>query len=371
MPFSTHDWTENINLTNPFKESWADVKTPGGHQGFEGQNETRRTYVVGTIEVQRTGPSGFNPSLPLFSEFVAEANGLPVFDLAGPPPGTQLRRQVVMLQCNDAQDGIVWQRYFYGRSGNPLEVENFEKPNNARAVSVWAAERVSADELTGDPNTRIAICGETWDERLVESQAPLGWSDAGTSPSGFLAVYNGNGDLLWTHHFFAGSNPLSSCAITDLSIRVDELGDEIVTYCGIMTHGDPGTGTELSPVRPFASPGAGLSGGATTQGGGWDGFVGRLRRSGGVTTREFHSIVSGSGQDGLFGLAEITESRFAVVGSTSLETPGTSEFPITFTPLVAPYAVGVALVFDAAQVPGGNLVLDAGIALGADAVPEP
>ena len=373
MPFSTHDWTQNV-LDNPFKEAWADVKTPGGHQGFEGQRDTRRTYVVGTIEVQRTGPTAGNPAPAYFSNHVATSSVLPTFDVSTPaiPPRY---RQVAMLQVNDAQDGIVWQRYFYGLTGL-AEDPVLDRPTNARAVSVWAAERVGENEADDDPNTRIAICGETWDERLLLSQAPSGWPPAAfatAGPTGFIAVYNGNGVLLWTHHFFAGTDGTRSCAITDLAIRVDGNGDEIVTYCGIMTHGDPGLGSELSPLRPFAML-PGLAGGATVRAPGWDGFVGRLRRSNGVTTREFHSIVSGNGQDGLFGLAEITPDRFVVVGSANEPSanPTAGSYPIWIGTPVAPYTLGVALVFDAQLVAGGgNLVADSAAALGGDAATLP
>lgn len=370
MPFSTHDWTENINLTNPFVETWADVKTPGGVPRLDliGGGlipDQRRTYCVGTIEVETTGVGAE------FSDFPADPDIIPPFNVF--VPLQQNRRQIAILQCNQTErgtdgaganypNGIEWQRYFYGLTFDPqTEQPDFTRSTNARAISVWEA---------ADPeDARVAICGETYDQIVPESQAPAGWAAAnGNATSGYIAVYNGDGDLLWTHHFFAGNDPGTSCAVTDLSIRVDGEGRDIVTYCGIFTHGDPGLGTELSPELPFDAPAVGLTAGDTVQAGGeWDGFVGRLVRENGVTDRVFHSIVGGEGQDGLFGLAEIDVNRFAVVGSTEAEA-NEEGFPIAVSGapiLVAPYRIGAVLVFDATATPGGDLVLDQGAGLGA------
>lgn len=381
LNFSTHDWTENIDLLNPFVETWADVKTPGGNPRFLPAGgglvpDERRTYVVGTIEVEKTLLGSE------FSEFPAVPDGLIPFSVI--IPGQQNRRQVVMLQSNHTDfgtdafnqpypNGIAWQRYFYGETGSPLDPD-LTRATNARAVSVWEAPPNAEGER---PDTRVAICGETYDERLVlcPFEQESGWAAANAGhPSGFIAVYDGDGTLLWTYHFFAGTDPTANCAVTDISIRVDGEGVEWVTYCGIFSHGDPGPGTQLSPLLPFDSPVLpGLSAGDTTYAAGqWDGFVGRLKRVGGSTTRVFHSIVGGPGQDGLFGLAEIDEDRFAVVGGTQAGV-GEEGFPISLSGtsiLVAPYYVGAVLIFDASATPSGDLVLDSSSALGAQTTTE-
>jgi len=369
MPFSTHDWT--VHPTIPFAETWADVKTPGGTPRLDliGGGliaDERRTYCVGTIQVERTDTGSE------FSDRPADPDIIPTFNVF--QTGQQNLRQVVIVQCNRTErgtdgsgandpNGIVWQRYFYGVTSSQ---QIPTRATNARAIAVW--------EATDDEDARVAICGETYDEVVPESQSSTGWTAAnGTGASGYIAVYDGGGNLLWTHHFFAGNDGDQECAITDLSIRVDSGGREIVTYCGIFNHGNPGTGTELSPLLPFASPGTGASSGATTQAADqWDGFVGRLVRDNGTTTRIFHSIVGGPGQDGLFGLAEIDENRFAVVGGTQVDGAASSNlFPIASSGnpvLTGPYRIGAALVFDATgtefKQPPDNLTLDGVAGLG-------
>lgn len=362
--FVTQDYTAST-LEGPFREAWVDTKTPGGMPMFLPSGggvvaDTRRTYVVGTIEVQTTVTGAE------FSGEDASPSSGTGFSLTG-----QNRRQVVVLQCNlthfgtvggtPAPNQILWQRYFYGESGTTQNPDT-TRATNARAISVWMAE---------DPaDVRIAICGETYDARIPLSQSPtVGWTAASAShPSGYIAVYDGDGFLLWTRHFFAGSESDVDCAVTDVSIRVDDEGIEYVTYCGISSHGNPGSGTLLTPEKEFASPGTGLTSGSTTQSPGqWDGFVGRLVRTGSTITQPFHSMVSSGGQDGLFGLAEITEDRFAVVGATRAADGSEDDFPIAdggFQVLGPPYYVGVALVFDASAVPGGNLVLATSQGLG-------
>lgn len=130
IPYSTHDWTVwPGGELGPYAEAWADVKTPGDG----------RQYTVGTIEVRHTGTGAS------FSGSGAEpVSGAPAFTLVSPAA----RRQVVMLQCTDASQTIVWQRYFYG-----LTFGDTTRASNARAVAVWP---------TDDPSTtRIAIAGET------------------------------------------------------------------------------------------------------------------------------------------------------------------------------------------------------------------
>jgi len=314
-PFSTHDWT--VSTTGEggiFNEAWADVKAPG--DGMQ--------YAVGTIEVNDTA------NTPMFSGSpVSIAGGAASFTLAAAN-----RRQVVILQATDTNQAIMWQSYFYGLTTGILD-----RATNARGISVWAA---------ADPeDARVAICGETYDAELPLSQDSFGAATV-NAPTGFFAVFDGNGTLLWSRHMF-GVDPTQSCAITDLSIRVDAEGNDVVTYCGISSHGVPAAATPLSPVDPF--PATVGNGGATNQGiGQWDGIVGRVSRSAaGVQTPTFHSIVGGPEQDGLFGIAEIEADRFIVVGGTrwagATPPPAGFEFPLLGL-LPGPFDIGVAVVFD-------------------------
>lgn len=342
--FSTHDWTMSIGGPEPtvFDETWADVKMPGGFPNtaagfpvpFAPTIDNRNTYAVGTIEVNFTAGG-------MFSNNAANTGGgAPLFF----PLGVGVTRQVAMLQFNDAANLNFTQRYFYGTTPGTLL-----RAANARGVSVWRTAAPGTD--------RIAICGETYDQMLPGSQAPAGWAASNvTRCSGFIAVFDGNGNLLWTHHFFDPGNPgTESCAITDVSIRVDALGNDVVTYCGISSHGQP-AGGELAPLLPFPPAGA-CNGGATAlPAGQWDGFVGRVVANGpGTSVRVFHSNVGGPGQDGLFGIAEIDANRFAVVGSAQAGA-GAGGFPFsTQCGLVGPYVLGALLAFDATPGPGGNL----------------
>jgi hypothetical protein len=323
------------------REQWADVKTPWGPEG------SRRTYTVGTIEVRQANLGSS------FSGAPAEQSGnLPGVNI----PGTTNRRQVVMLQCVKDDQAIVWQRYFYG--AHPLPAST--RAANARAVAVWPA-LAAAD-------TRVAICGEVFDEELPLAKYQGGPTAMPSQPSGFIAVYDGSGELLWTHHLFVPNSP-HRAAVTDLSIRREVVApgitNDVVTYCGITTHGTPSTGT-LAPVRAFGNATSGESDGATDVGAGqWDGFVGRvecdgLAVNGAVPVVRFHSTLGATGQNGLFGLAELSMDRFVVVGSTSLggavRHPGTSSSNVT-----GQVTAGVVAVFDAAptrQNPAQNLQLE-------------
>ncbi|HZN39812.1 MAG TPA: hypothetical protein VFD82_13465 [Planctomycetota bacterium] len=355
LRYSTHDWTRPIlsPTTQDYREAFADVKSPGDG----------RTYAVGTIEVKHTGLNISMPIQAFFSDSACDpSSGLLPFDTIFAP------RQVVVLQVTDSTNlfppspthPIVWQRYFYGTNAPALPPFN---PSNARGISVWPG----SDAF----DTRIAICGETYDQILPGSQAPTpGWAtNTGNHAGGFIAVYRGNGDLLWSHHFFTDRGTLPEyndghCAITDVSIRV-EAGNDIVTYCGISSFGNPsGPIDSLTPLRAFAAPTPtgtclppySLTGGATDNGAGqWDGIVGRLSRphdGSGTTTPVFHSIVGGSEQDGLFGIAEIDENVFVGVGSSgtppSPTTLGPNTFPWTTPVCPAPgTAQGVVMVFNA------------------------
>lgn len=307
--YGTHDSTAGVvvggEALEDYRETWADVKTPGDG----------RQYTVGTVEVRTTDVGAqFSGADATWLDDPADALFPGPIDFA---PGQV--RQVVIVQCTNAapqaaapasfQD-IEWQRYFYGRSGDaPNFITN--RACNARAISVWP----TGDELT----TRIAICGETYDARLPGSAETFPAATA-AAPTGFIAVLDGRGELLWTHHLF-GSDATQSCAVTDISIRVEGEGSsarDVVTYCGISTHGDPGLGTNLSLELASA-----VSGGPGPVGQ-WDGFVGRVSRDpiNGKDV-EFHAFLGTAEPTPLFGLAEVDVDltaqppfdRFVVVGS--------------------------------------------------------
>lgn len=341
---STHDFTNplpGVSANTGLAEVWVDSKSPG--DGF--------TYSVGTIEVERTilgevertilgaGQTGS----VLFS-------GWPISPVQQPPGAADPllgfsvvsggpKKQVVVVQCVDRTQAIVWQRFFYGFAEDAAT-----RQINARAISVWP----SADRS----QTRIAICGESTHDYLPADQLGQGGGIASQSYKGFIAVMNnaadpGSGDgapeLLWCHQIFSqGANGAlnGDTAVTDVSIRV-ESGKDVVTYCGITTCGAGNSGQDTAstnPKLPFARPAGSCSpqpsGGDDNNGAGnWDGFVGRLERASGATNLAFHSIVGGGLTDGLFGIAEIDSDRFCVVGTTGYQ-PGsalTAFFGFPFT----------------------------------------
>jgi hypothetical protein len=324
LPYSTHD---SVSIASPVLDTWADVKSPGDG----------RIYSVGTTVIRKPGG--------VVSQFSEKDTPL---EETGPLSFTE--KQVVILQVADPDnpqhpDGVAWQSYFGGRE-HVLQTQ-LQQPSYGRAISVWPAQDASG--APDDLNTRIAICGETYDPRLPRPAAPdrTNWSTA-ASPAGFIAVYDGAGRLLWSYHFF-GENQFASTTITDVSIRVDPVTQrDIVTYCGMSTNGvyvATGGATPWStipPVRPFQQAPPFSQGDThhaiapTVAVGTWDGLVGRLSAPHdvplGVVPRidptpgsppvtpfvsmEFHSIVGGGGNDGLFGLTEINAGVFAVVGAT-------------------------------------------------------
>jgi hypothetical protein len=384
IPYATHDWLRTGSGCQ-FNEGWADVKTPGDG----------RTYSVGTIRVDRAGPAVPRP-------FSGADVGMP------PPPSLQAfqlpgsscaAKQVVVLQCvgngpatgTNADQQILWQRYWYGDS-NIQEISR--KATNARAISVWPG--MGRDGRPDERETRIAICGETYDSTLPQNQfdGTMGWTKIDGNPSltsypnglasGYVAVYNGLGELLWSHQFFFQDPGVfldeGACAITDVSIRVEETREglqDVVTYCGISAFGVRSlTASEsLAPVLPFPNPAASTAwataNGRTDNGRGqWDGIVGRISndhtsRRGSTVRRNFHSVVGGVDQDGLWGISELSPDRFVVVGSTA-DANGTlaagPRYPFQAAGLGAPlpnYCVGTVTVFDASATrTGGVLQID-------------
>jgi hypothetical protein len=338
--FSTHDYTlptfgtggEPIPGVNDFREFWADVKTPGDGSA----------YSVGTIEVRTT----FNT---FFSGAPADpSSGLTPFTVGGGAPA----RQVVMLQqAAVASTGLGFQKFYHGT--NPGGVL---RATHGRGIAVWPS--------TNAEDTRIVICGESQDETLPLSNAAAWPGAGGTGTAGFIAMFNGAGTLLWSHHFF-GTAANQHCAITDVSVRVEyDINDpriplvDHVTFCGISTYGMPASNGTLTAVSPFSLPTTACTNsamGSTDNGPGqWDGIIGRLSRAhsgAGSTTVQMLSSVGGTAQDGLFGIAEIDAELFAVVGSTGAQSapPMGADFPFTFgncaSAATAPYCAGAALVF--------------------------
>jgi hypothetical protein len=419
--FATHDATTTaLNTPQGLPEAWVDVKATGSSVPGQGW-----TFSVGTVGVTTTQVV----DSPKFSGEDIEPSPLnfPRFRVATPTQ-VSAAKQVVVLQArgplsgggDNGDQGIKWQRYLYGDTGifdGPVS----RTATNARAVSVWPVVTSNGD--LDEAETRIAICGETYEGRLPKNQwdGQFGWDKFRGAqpvllygghglPSGYIAVYTGGGELLWTYQFFYPDDSNTSdiqggCAITDVSIRVENVEGvlrDVVTYCGVSSFGvhSGSTVDALDPLLPFAwtraSPSGtfGASGSANNSDFGsipkvrqWDGIVGRLYNAhgpaaavlGSNTQKEFHSVVGGREQDGLWGLAELDLNRFVVVGSTGKSAltaagVGALVFPFsadaTMTPsspvvsawdLLAEYCLGAVMVFDAAQTRAttpGNLVLE-------------
>jgi hypothetical protein len=372
--YGTHDWTPNQQNFR-FREGFVDSKAPGDG----------RVYTVGTVTIEATGDAA-NPAV--FS-------GAPVFPaesaLTAPPPAmastfalTTTRQYGIFQVVDAASNATLLQRFYYGAPGGGLVPL---RATVMRGISVWPGATEAA--------TRVAVCGESFDSILPASQlGVVGWpllpaALNNTRSGGFIAVLDGSLRLLWSHHFvfdrpFSTVSPGDSSAVTDVSIRVDPVtGAEIVTYCGISSFGnaaapvgfpaDPLTPTAFFPVFTPACGAPFVAGGNVDNGPGqWDGFVGRLQRlpAAASATTVFHAIVGGAQQDGLFGLAELSASSFAVVGtvggpsSTVLTT-----FPFTgaAAPCSTPAPVGAVLVFDALPGPALSLLVGEMIGSGAQA----
>jgi hypothetical protein len=337
LAFATHDWQRLTATGFNASGAWSDVKTPGDG----------RTYAVGSTWTDRTdhlgGPVTFS--------------GVGFQGSMSPTQGPLLTASgqgaiVAILQATSADGAILWQRFFHGDGG--ATSPDTTTTTRGRSVSVFPGATPQA--------TRVAICGETFDRRLPLSAAESGLSQTLSqgATSGFVAVYNGEDDLLWTHLLF-GSDSQASTTLTDLSIRVDTSGSvprDIVTYCGISTNGqyEPPTGsvpTPLTPVREFTTlptPSALPCGGDLYALGNEnnhpldslsvpqdnpDGIVGRVVYTPSVGTApaslvtQFHTLVGGDDHDSLWGLVERDADRFAVVGVTKLRAQGGTVFPLS------------------------------------------
>jgi hypothetical protein len=169
LRYSTHDWQQQQLTSSP--AAWSDVKTTGD----------RWKYAVGTTWANHTDHTNPNWTVQFSGDSLNTQGPIAVND------GAQVLAAI--LQVTDAQGGIVWQRYFHGDGGAiaPATVLS----THARGISVFPG----STEL----ETRIAICGETFDQRLPVNAAESGLNSNGPAglsagiTAGFLAVYNGAG----------------------------------------------------------------------------------------------------------------------------------------------------------------------------------
>lgn len=318
---STYDWPNGVSLCS--NDRWMDVKAPGDG----------RTYCIGTTIVPDTTPS----SAPHFSN-------APVDGPTMVAPVTS-SRQVAILQVSDA-NGIIWQKYFYGattgQTGGGLSTFG-------RAVAVFPGATPS--------ETRIAICGETFDEYLPNSVTLPNTHFGNLFATGYVAVYDGVGNLKWARQFY-GQDVSGDTVITDVSIHVSN-GDDVVTYCGASTNGAlvnsgitlqstmaPTNCSFLGNVPPACNDVPAphdihnaAQGVPTAQ---WDGIVGRVQKPHNFSQTTlatsnapltFHGIVGGVHQEGLFGISEQSPTEFVVVGSTQKTNSSSNS---VFVPLTNP-----------------------------------
>jgi hypothetical protein len=365
--FATHDFANRGSL-GAAEDQWADVKTPGN--GW--------VYSVGTTYAPTTDST------------VASFSGQAV---AGPPdifesPLRSSSSQVVILQAkNLLNPSLSWQRYFYGAT---YYQTNNGLSNYARAVAVYASGTTMAD-------WRIVICGDTYDGLLPLSGQFSTAPGTGTTefllgpmgtPQGFIATYNGAGDLLWSRHLVSPDQLLSVggevCA-TDVAVHVEGEGaaaTDVITWCGYTTSTDLSlpistVGGTLQVTSPFApgsvqtscgtfsfQGGAGIGGGLSAD----EGLVGRFRASHvnpmpSQVGTDFFCMVPGPLRGRLVALAEITEDRFIVVGNYGMDQNGSTP-PLTASaePCLQQALVteeyGYAAIFNASQTPTGLLQLE-------------
>jgi hypothetical protein len=306
-------------IINNRQDVWTDVKTPGDG----------RTYLVGTVNAESTDP--MSVPLPTFSAIAGiPGSGAITSTPATNPPVTALR-QVAVVQCRDAAGGVVWQRCYHGSTtgiGNGLST-------CARAISVFPGT-----DLTGafsPAETRIAICGETFDANVPNG--PVTGNPNTSQTAGFVAVLEGAaGEVLWSYLLWGGGTGSvpGQCMVTDVSIRIEGTAPnqiDVVTYCGASAFGQASAGA-VGNIRPFAPPppwpgsldnpagGATHNGDGSNGSGAWDGLVGRLVAGHSLPVTPpispvFQSTVGGGHQDALFGIAEIDADHFVVVGETA------------------------------------------------------
>ena len=260
--------------------------------------------------------------------------------MAGPLNFTDVTssRQIAILQVTDSSGVILWQTYFYGRT---LGGGNLGGGRSTFGRAVAVAPGATPSE------TRIAICGETDDRELPNAITLPNTHTGNNFASGYIAVYDGIGNLKWSRQFY-GQDDSAATAITDVSIHVAN-GNDVVTYCGASTNGafvDPNQPVQSTMVptncsfqvpsnppcgdtpAPHDIHNASNTSAVTAQ---WDGIVGRVQKPHGFTQTgqatantlpEFHGIVGGRDQDGLFGISELSPNEFVVVGSTTRSSAG-------------------------------------------------
>jgi hypothetical protein len=327
-----------------------------------------RIYSVGTTYVaDTTTQAGL-----LFS-------GSPCNSPVGFQVASQMR-SVAVLQIA-AMDGVIQhQAYFHGKAqfqGGP----EWGLSNYARAVAV--APGVNAAD------TRVVICGDTFDDQLPRAATPDYHGFQGASPTGFIAMFDGTANLLCSYQLYGHANQ-SQTTITDVAIHHDPVtGMDVVTYCGASTNGvaadtsGGATVSTLAPLHPFAAPPVSSGCGSTIYAAGnthagsvpigatgqWDGFVGRLTAPHAnpplsSVRQTFHSIVGGGWDEALCGITELPNGRFAVVGRLdTLQLQAQSVLNL-WCPLTRPDytgmsacpsgitgCVGLLMIFDASAIP--------------------
>ncbi|MBL8729701.1 MAG: hypothetical protein JNM25_14830, partial [Planctomycetes bacterium] len=134
LTYSTHDWQLMVPGSNVWSAAWSDVKTPGDG----------RTYSLGTTWVDNTDENNFTVT---FSGVGGTGSSSRT---QGPGLANGAGAIAAILQVTDAQQNIVWQRFFHGDGGNAFP--NVITSTHARGISVFPAAT--------PVETRIAICGE-------------------------------------------------------------------------------------------------------------------------------------------------------------------------------------------------------------------
>lgn len=296
---------------------------------------------------------------------------------------------MVILQISDP-NGIQHQAYFYGFTSNQ---PGGGLSNYARAIDVMPGSTPI--------ETRIAVCGDTFDEDLPRSTTDIYTGTNSGQPTGFIALFRGDGVLLWSYHLF-GEDTSAATGVTDVVIEHDAPSDlDIITYCGCSTNGNynsaSGLTTTMAPLAAFQAPVAActqFAGGdthnapsLTTPTNNWDGFVGQIRRSHSLPHssqtqppihRQWHSIVGGSNRDTLFAIARIGPNRYIAVGTLLASMTNTTlAFPLTrpffgnnppicepLVPLQAPTHFGIAIAFDTSPAPASPISILASTIIG-------
>jgi hypothetical protein len=137
-------------------DTWTDVKTPGDG----------RIYSVGTTYAADTRPS----AAPMFSGHPCPSH--PLFQ------ANSTMRSVAVLQIAE-EDGSILQSAQASFHGRAISQPNPQSglSNYARAIAVLPG----VDAL----DTRVVICGETFDSHLPEARTPPNAGHLASSSTGF------------------------------------------------------------------------------------------------------------------------------------------------------------------------------------------